>query len=547
MSTPPNMPPNMPPGGMPPGGMPPYDPKTQWRVYREQQRAAWRAQRDAWRAQRHAWKAGYVGAYGPRVPSMVGPLILIAVGAVALLVITGRVAAGSFWDWYAHWWPLLLIGAGLALLGEWALDMRRQTPVRRTGSFVGLLIFMAILGFSASGWHHMSPWFWQWNDDNGDIFNTFGLPEHDNDIQAISQQIPANATVDIDNPRGDISVAAGDGPNLEVQAHEEAFADSDSDAKNIWSAEAPHLTVSGNAVLVKSEGNSKGRLNLTVTVPKGAKVQVNAERGDVTVAGLSAGVTVTVPHGDTHLNAITGPVEAHFSDGKHDFSAHEIDGDVTADGDSNDLTFSQIKGRLTLNGEIFGEVHMEGITGPIKLHTSVTELEVAALPGDLTLDSDDLRVTQAEGAVRVTTHAKDVDLSQIYGDSYVQNRDGRISVEPAGSYNIEARNDKGDVEITLPPNANATVDGHTRNGDIVNDYGLEVSGDEQKTVSGKIGAGGPTIQLSSDNGDLGIKKGPAYPPTPPTPDVGAAPKPPAPPNAPHLKSSKALPAQPVAQ
>ena len=61
-----------------------YDPKTQWRVYREQQKAAWRAQRDAWKAQRHAWKAGYGGAYGPRVPSIVGPVILIAVGVVAL-------------------------------------------------------------------------------------------------------------------------------------------------------------------------------------------------------------------------------------------------------------------------------------------------------------------------------------------------------------------------------------------------------------------------------------------------------------------------------
>ena len=45
--------------------------------------------------------------------------------------------------------------------------------------------------------------------------------------------------------------------------------------------------------------------------------------------------------------------------------------------------------------------------------------------GDLTLNSDDLRVTEATGQVRVTTHSKDVDLSQIYGDTYVQDRDGR--------------------------------------------------------------------------------------------------------------------------
>jgi DUF4097 and DUF4098 domain-containing protein YvlB len=475
---------------------------------------------------------------------MVGPIILIGIGIVALLVLTGRIAASDFWIWYAHWWPLLLIGAGVALLGEWALDMRRQTPVRRSGNFVGILVLLAILGFGASGWHHMGPWFNGWNENN-DFFNSFGLPEHDNDQQVLNSQIPANATIDIENPRGDVSLTAGDGSNIEVHAHEVAFADSDNAARNIWDAEAPHLTVRGSSVLVKSEGNSKGRLNLTVTVPRTARVTVNAARGDVTAAGLGAGITANVPHGDTHLNSITGPVETHFSNGKHDFSAHEITGDLTSDGDCNDLTLSEIKGRLTLNGEIFGEVHMESISGAVKLHTSITEIEVAGLPGDLTLDSDDLRVTEAQGAVRVTTHAKDVDLSQIYGDSYVENRDGRISVEPAGVYNIEAKNDKGDVEITLPPNASGTVEGHTRNGDIVNDYGLSVNGEENKTVSGKIGSGTAKIYLSSDNGDLGIKKGPAFPAAPPAPNAGAAP--PAPRNVPHLKSSKSLPQEPVTE
>ncbi|MGB6745047.1 MAG: DUF4097 family beta strand repeat-containing protein [Terracidiphilus sp.] len=533
MSTPPNM--------------PPYDPKTQWRVYREQQRAAWRAQREAWKAQRHVWKAGYVGAYGPRVPSMVGPLILIAVGVVALLVMSGHIAAADFWAWYARWWPLMLIGAGLALLGEWALDMRRQTPVRRSGNFVGILILLTFLGLGSTGWHHMGPWVNEWSGDNADFFNSFGQPEHDSDQQVLNTQIPADATVDIENPRGDISVTASDGPNIAVQAHEVAFAGSDNDAKNIWSAEAAHVNVSGNAVLVKSDGSDKGRVNLTVTVPKTAKVTINAGHGDVTAAGLGAGVAVTVPHGDTQLNTITGPVEMHFSGGKHDFSAHEINGNVTTDGDCNDLTLSEIKGELTLSGEIFGEVHVESVSGRVKLHTSVTDIEVAQLPGDLTLDSDDLRVTEAEGGVHVTTHAKDVDLSQIYGDSYVEDRDGRISVEPAGSYAVEAKNSKGDVEITLPPNANGTVDGHTHNGDIVTDFGLTVSGDEDKTVSGKIGSGGPTIYLSSDNGDLGIKRGSAFPSAPPTASAPAAPKPPAPPGAPHLKSQKALPPQPVTE
>jgi len=86
----------------------------------------------------------------------------------------------------------------------------------------------------------------------------------------------------------------------------------------------------------------------------------------------------------------------------------------------------------------------------------------------------------------------------------------------------------------------------------VNDFDLSVNGDEDKTVTGRIGAGGPRISLNSTNGDLHIKKGPTYPPPPPaTPaaPAAAAKAPPAPaaPGAPHLKSSKALPQQPTAQ
>jgi DUF4097 and DUF4098 domain-containing protein YvlB len=532
----------MPPGG----GVPPYDPKTQWRVYKEQQRAAWRAQRDAWKAQQHVWKASYVGAYGPRVPSIVGPVILIGVGIVALLMLTGHINAGDFWSWYGRWWPLLLIGAGLALLGEWALDMRRETPVRRGGSFVGILILLAILGIGAAGWNNFwGPLHAQWGDHGNDFFNAFGLPEHDNDQVVLNSQIPANSAIEIQNPRGDVSITAGDESSIQVQAHEMAYASDDNEAKRIFDAEAPHLTVSGSSVLVKSDGSNSGRLNLTVTVPRNAKVTVNNGRGDVTAASLGAGISVSAPHGDVHLNSITGSVQVHMSNDKHDFSAHQMEGDINADGHCNDVTFSEIKGRITLNGEIFGEVHMENVSGPVSVHTSVTDVEVASLPGDLTLNSDDLRVTEARGQVRVTTHSKDVDLSQIYGDTYVEDRDGRISVEPAGVYGVEAKNGKGDVEITLPPNASANVDGHTRNGDIVSEFGLAISGDESKSISGRIGSGGSRIVLNAQNGDLRIKKGSGFPPPHPPPSTAAGPKAPAAPNAKQLKSSKALPPHPV--
>lgn len=538
-----SVPPNMPPGGP----YPPYDPKTQWRIYREQQKAAWRAQRDAWKAQR---RAGYGGVYGPRVPSLVGPVILIGIGVIALLIISGTIAAGQFWAWYARWWPLLLIVAGVGMLAEWALDLRRDTPVRRSGSFVGIIILLAVMGMGASGYHHMGPWFNNWgNNNNGDdFFNMFGMPEHVNEQAALSSQVPTNATVDIENPRGDVSVTAGDGSTVEVQAHLVAFANSDSEAKKVFDAEAAHLQVSGNAVVIKSEGNNSGRVNLTITVPRTSHVTLNAGKGDVTAAGLGGGMNLSSAHGDVHLNSIAGATILHLTGGKNDISAHQVDGDLTIEGDCNDLTVSEIKGRVSTRGDVFGDVHVENVTGPVSVHTSRTDVQIAQLPGDMTFDSGNLRVTESKGLVHVVTRSKDIDLTQIYGDSYVEGSNGRIAIEPAGAYSVEVKNSKGDVELTLPPNASGTLDGRTHNGDIVSEYPLTINGEEDKTVTGKIGSGSSRIVLNTSNGDLHIKKGSAFPPTPPlVPSTGSVPTPPPAPNAPHLKAPKAPPAQPVAQ
>jgi DUF4097 and DUF4098 domain-containing protein YvlB len=334
-----------------------------------------------------------------------------------------------------------------------------------------------------------------------------------------------------------------------------AYASDDAEAKKIFDAVAAHLTTSGSAVLLKSESNSSGMVNLTVTVPRNAKVTVNANKGDVSASGLGAGITATVG-GDVQLNTIAGPVEAHFPHGRHNFSAHDIQGDVSVDGVMSDLTLSEIRGRVTQSGDIiFGDVHMESIHGPLHLHTSVTDLEVAELLGDMTLDSGDLRVNQAKGPVRVKTHSKDVDLNQIYGDSIVETSNGRISVEPAGAYSIEATNKKGDVEVTLPPNASATVSARTHNGDIESDYPISSTEGENKLATFTIGSGTSRIVLSASNGDVHIKKGPGFPsaPTPATPkvpmlnvppyhlvpNIGTAPQ--------HLKEPRVPPAPPVKQ
>ncbi|HEY9128138.1 MAG TPA: DUF4097 family beta strand repeat-containing protein, partial [Acidobacteriaceae bacterium] len=369
------------------------------------------------------------------------------------------------------------------------------------------------------------------------FFNAFGRPQHDFDQSVLDAAIPAGAQIEIQVPRGDVSITASDQSNIQVKAHQIAYANSDNDAKKIFDAEQAHVTVSGKAVLVKVDSSNSGRTNLAITVPKSASVNVTTSHGGLTVAGLNGNVDAQLQHGDMAASAIQGYVRAHISN-NGDFAAHDIQGDVMLEGNGGDLTISDVKGKVTMQGDYTGDTHLERVDQTVHFHSSRTDLEIVKLPGDLSLNSDTLHATQVTGPVRLVTRSKDIELNQVSGEAHIEDRNGRVEVEMAGSYPVEIKNEKGDVELALPANANVTVDARTHNGDIVSDFPLTVSGEEDKTMAGSVGKGGAKVELSTQHADLRIRKGGETAPQAPAAAPAAPKAPGAPKNVPHLKSSK---------
>jgi len=504
---------------VPPGGQGPIDPnqwkqwgadqKAQAKIWREQQKAQMHAQRDAWKAHRQAWKAQVQAQYGPRVNSISGPLLMIAIGVIAFLLVTGKLDNGLFWSWYGHWWPLILIGAGLVMLGEWFLDMRRNQPIRRRAGIFWICTVLVIAGIGASGWNHLGihgPW--DWNRDNGDFFNSLGLPEHDEDLDALQSSLPNNAVIEVQNPRGDVSVVAGNDQQINVEVHAVAFARTDGDAKKIFDAEKPRLKVSGGSVLVQSDGTQQGRVNLELTVPKNAHVNIRADHGDVTASGMGAGLYVNAPHGDVHLSSIVGGVQAKLAKGE--FAANDVTGDISADGPCSDLSLSGVQGRVTLNCDYFDQLRLERISGAIHFRTSKTDVQLAELSGSLSLNDDELHVSESHGDAHIVTHSRDISLDQVYGSVSVEDRDGTINVDLAGLYPVWAKNSKGDVNVTVPQNVSGQVAAQSHNGEIESEYGgPQINEGAYKTATFPVGGGSccSKITLDADNGDVRIKRG----------------------------------------
>jgi len=520
---------------------PPFPPQTP-QDPRRQQKQYWRAQKDAYRSQRDYWKAQrrdqrYYWRSMHR-PSIVGPIILLAVGVVALLITSGRLSAPYFWDWFLRWWPVLLVFVGLVSLGEWFLD--RDQPYRRsTGAFGIILLISTLVGIGYSQ-GHLRRWSNEIGADDPDNWSFLG-EEHDHDFDS-SVAAPANAAVQVQNPRGDVTITGSGDNQVHVHAHQVVNASSDDDANKIFPTLDPHITVSGGSVLVKVEGRNSGRADLTIELPEGASTDVTAGHGDVSVEGLNGASNVSAGSGDVKLSQIGGSVHVHMSKG--DFSAHQIGGAVAFDGHVNDVTVSEVSGGLTLDGEFFGDTHLEQIASTVHFHSSRTDIGLARLAGDLTMDSDDLHIGQAVGPLRVVTRSKNIVCSQVSGDIHIENANGEVevtAVQPLGG--IQINNDSDAVTLTLPPNAAFSINANTDGGDLNTDFSLNVSGDEHhRSASGSVGSGGPKIDIRARHGDISIKKGDLNaPPLPPLPHIQAAPKAPMPPPPPgsvkHLHAS----------
>ncbi len=510
---------NYPPPPYPPPG-PPYG--SDWKYQRRVLKQQARAQRDAYRYQLR----------GQRRSSILGPILLIALGIVFLLVQTNHLESHRLWDWYSRFWPLLLVGAGIILVLEWAVDQYMQSDTaqpqyrRRAGG--GVFVLLIVLGFTGlvlsgirqGGSSKLFPGL-SFNQDNLDEFMG---DKHESD-QSLAQSFPAGDSFMVDNPRGDVTISGtSDDNQIHIAVHKEIYTRSDSEAANKAQRFSPNLVTSGNGVTLSVPSLHGGRADLTITLPAVAATTVTANHGDIHISALKSNVQATANHGDIELSAITGNVSTHINNSDSSVSAHSITGALMIEGRGDHTTLSDLSGPVTISGDFFGTGHYEHIRGPIKFHTSRTDLQLTRLDGEIEISNNaDLSISEAVGPVTLTTANRNITLERIAGDIVVTNRNGSVdltSAPPLGNITIENRN--GSVDLTIPEQSSFAYQLEATNGDIESGFSqidIPAGGLQKKTVSGTVGNGGPLLHIATTQGDLSVRKGSIapLPPTPPAP------------------------------
>lgn len=490
-------------------------------------RAQRRAARDQVRLQRLQLRA-------LRPSSMLGPLLLISIGVIALIIELGHLNAPRSFYLLARWWPLLLVGAGVVRLLEWLADQRRRrnaialgqpyAPRALGGGVVLLLVVLIAAGILSSlATRNHGQVFGQDFSFNPDDWDQFVGDKHESDL-TLQHACPAGTVLTVDSPHGDITIAGTSTDGLmHLVAHTTVFTRSDADAQRRVSETTPQVQSEGDQLGVRIPAADGTHVDLTISLPPATAIVVHGNQGDVSVRAQQAPVTIIANHGDVEANDITGALTVHVNKGDSSFSAHNDRGSLTLEGRAMDVTLSDLSGAVTLTGEFFGTVHLERSAGPVRFHTGRVDLAVGRIDGNLELnESSDLSADGLVGPVLINTRNRNIDLERVSGEVSITNRNGAVTLSAAPPLaNITIENRTGEVKVTLPSNAGFSLDASTHDADLTNEFGLTpVESNDATHLTGTVGAGGPMIRLETTKADLSIQRGnlsplPSQPPTPP--------------------------------
>jgi DUF4097 and DUF4098 domain-containing protein YvlB len=443
---------------------------------------------------------------------LTGPFLLILIGTIFLLQHLGGFSAFVL---FARWWPLLLIIVGVIKLVEHLVYQYLDYPEARFGGgTVVLLILICVFGGLANAaYQHRDEIDWGEMHDHmgGDegFWHLFGS-EHEYD-QQVEQSLPANATLRIVSNRGNVTVSSGDDAVIRVTEHKHVFADSNDEADRLNRECVPQFSNAGGNTLVLTAtavDNASTHTDLEVVVPRNVPVEISTRRGDVNVSNHNGLLHINDERGDISVDTIKGDVFLTLNHGTAHVS--NIDGSLSIDGRTDNANLSQISGFARLEGEFNGDVHLEKIAKGLHFHSSISELSIASLTGSVDIDGGNLRLDQAAGPVSIRTQSKDIDARSVSGALKIENNAGNIHVEPAttaGDLTITSRH--GDVELQMPAKASFQYQARTQHGEVKSEFDdikLNNPDHGDSTGSGNNGKGGPHINVTSESGNIDLRK-----------------------------------------
>ncbi len=163
-----------------------------------------------------------------------------------------------------------------------------------------------------------------------------------------------------------------------------------------------------------------------------------------------------------------------------------------------------------------GAVHIENVTGNVNAHTSNGAIELDSVTGKLTLKTSNGRVRAEEITGQCEAETSNGPVALRFKDApegpvrvHTSNGSVDLTLNKSPKNSVTAETSNGSITVELPGNLAARLNAHTSGSNISSDFDVASSGDSEKEkhrLEGNIGGGGPSIDLSTNNGGIHLRK-----------------------------------------
>lgn len=263
-------------------------------------------------------------------------------------------------------------------------------------------------------------------------------------------QVPEGGQFVIDSANGNIHVEGGHPiGSVTIEASFRGY--TAEEAEQLAERFMPSLEESDHTVTLRQLEPSGVTADISVKLAKGVPLTIKVASGDVTVQDTFAGVVARSSSGDVKIAGASGSIEVSSASG--------------------DVRVSHSSGRSVTVETKSGDVILDAIQAPATVRTA---------SGDVTLYShrgQPISVEAASGGITA-------DLGEPLS--------GKVSL----------RTVSGDITLHVADGGNADVTLATLRGEVRCQLPLEDSTVESHKVSGRMGTGGGSLDVSAVNGDI---------------------------------------------
>ena len=280
--------------------------------------------------------------------------------------------------------------------------------------------------------------------------------------------------LDVQTGSGEITLRTGDSTKVEIHAriHGSGWGEVEQRIHEIENN--PPTEQSGNTIRIGHIENHDWKRNISISyeliVPAQTKLRSESGSGDQKVEGLSGPADMNSGSGSLHLKNIGNEVRVRTGSG--DVELETIHGSARASAGSGTIRAIGIAGGLTASSG----------SGNVRLEQT------------------------AAGDVDISTGSGDVEIKGVKGGAKVSTGSGSITAQgdPTGDWRLHSGS--GSVRVNFPSQAAFNLIARSSSGNIETSHEISVQGNiSPRELRGRVGAGGPLVELSTSSGSIEIR------------------------------------------